>query len=268
MRVLFGCISFFVLFLFGSCSLFEDPLEQTQVDVKDEFRLELNQMLLPGPNPLEIVISTIDPPNCEESKIRIIKSQEDAQIFLGILDVFNPQTCEYTNDIIQESAIYSLKNGQFEFVLDLNASSSVQLQNSISNIGSLSSTIQSYTLQMETENGFEFGNLEVYKIPDHLLWGYMIVTYEEELSLFDEFKDHLAGQVDEKISLLPGSYGYFNISDDQKIDIAIKNNPVFAKKFIFHSNTSPSDLSARFNDFRALHSNVTIFGQHSEGLEL
>jgi hypothetical protein len=267
MKILVTWILVVNLVFLGSCSLFEDPQEQTQIEVTSEFQLELSQLLIPGPNPLMIKVSTINTPSCKESKIRILKSQDSKEITVGIIDIFNPINCEITNEVISESVNFLLNNGQFGFTLFLNASSTNQFQNAISNMGTINSSYDRFSLMLDTQNGFELGDMVIQKIPDKLLWGYLVAQNEEELSIFNDLINHISDQVDDNLGLDNGNYGYFSFQDGQISDITMENNPIYSKSFIYHSNNSAVELSAHFAEFKEQHPNVIIHVQHSEGLE-
>jgi hypothetical protein len=191
---------------FSSCKLenLNDPIIVPLVD--KEFSLDLWQTL--GTNTvsnLELKMYTIENENCLNTKILSNYNRTGRNISLTLYDILDPEVCDpgpapaTGSESVTDASpdIYTL---------------TIELQDVVSNGGTLTVTEDAYQVIMEEENGITWLHTELRKIPADALWGYLVYTNAEEESRIANFVDEISN-LGSGLPLTSGYYGYFSVTN-------------------------------------------------------
>lgn len=230
---------FIVTALIG-CS--KNPQEVNIYSIPDEFKLDLHQAVSSeGSNPA-FKISTLKSRSCTNDKIIVTISKIDNKIGIDILEIDPASPCNNLIGKVSTDVNAILNPGIYSLNIDL--------KDQIINKGNITVTDQGYHLNLNTNYGLKMGKLDILKIPDGLIWGYIQKTNESSLignSLYDQLLTHMTPVT----NIDDGDYGLFTL-DGEEVNF---NNDGYSlnidKKFLMHLNTSISEIKeivSRFKD--------------------
>ena len=251
---------FIIVLINSSCSLFQDPNEQTMINIEEEYRVDLWQDLVPGENPLEIVVSTVISSPCNNSEMRLAKVVSGSKIFVSIIDIINPTNCEPTSDPLLNSVLFDLSSGSYDVDFDLDLA--------VSNNGVLDITESNFSLNMDTPNGIKMGITNLQRIPNDRIWGSIEVSNESELSLINNFLNSLQQYSNPTHGLSSGNYGHFSINNQGGVSLYGEPAHSLMRHFIVHSNANPQEIKFLFEGFRQSNPGSTLLAVNSDGTTL
>lgn len=214
-RVVFVFLS--LVLAFPACKLenLNDPIIVPLVD--KEFSLDLWQTLgTTTLSSLELKMYTIEDENCLNTEILSNYNRTGRNISLTLYDILDPEVCDPgpapatgSQSVTDASPdVYTL---------------TIELQDVVSNGGTLTVTEDAYQVIMEEENGITWLHTELRKIPADALWGYLVYNNAEEESRVASFVDDI-NNLGSELSLTNGYYGYFSVTNTGDI-IELKDAP-------------------------------------------
>jgi len=207
-RVVF--VYLYLALALSGCKLdnLNDPIIVPLVD--KEFSLDLWQTL--GTNTLsnlELRMYTIEDENCLNTEILSNYNRTGRNISLTIYDILDPEVCDPGPAPATGSQLVT-DAGPDVYTL------TIELQDVVSNAGTLTVTEDAYQVIMEQEDGIIWLHTELRRIPADALWGYLVYTNTEEESRVASFVDDISN-LGSELPLTNGYYGYFSVTDTGNI---------------------------------------------------
>lgn len=230
---------------FSACKVesLDDPIIVPVVD--QEFAFDLWQNLnSTSMSPLEIRMSTLEDYECLNTSILTNYLRVGRNLELTLFDILDPEVCDAglgpatgieVLDNIDED-LYRLK---------------IELQDVVQNYGWLTVTADTYTVEMEDENGIRWQHYEMRRIPENIFWGY--ITYPNTTSRL-EAEAFLADLQELGITpdLQDGYYGYYSLTDGgTKLEINTANLAPQALRIIMEYNGDTAEIDQRVAAFLA-----------------
>jgi len=195
---------FILSFLAQACSVFEEPEEFTLVNIGTDYIIELSQTLQLGSNAMLFNIKTTQMDNCIDSHIdvesKIIENQ--LQLILGDIITHNP--CLQIPNQLESSAKFTLSTRDY----DIN----ISLKDVIQNFGTVSVSDESFTIELETENGIIIGQQKINIIPDDYIWGRIGISDINNKSQLKNIVKHIQS-INQPHALKDGNYSFFEIRE-------------------------------------------------------
>jgi hypothetical protein len=202
--------------------------KDTVIKVSPEFTVEMYEQAS-NPDSLRVVVKTIDEQSCLNNTIRFDASRFGSKLFLSILEIAQAIDCVPGDERIHANAEFgNLANGHYNFQIDL--------KNTIKNAGYLEVTDDVYRLDFEDPNGFEIVEMELRRVPNNHVWGY--VAYEDEAVSGQSAQDFLAelATATTQRALVTGDYSEFIVDVDQKLILKSTPDQPFFKTFYAQAN--------------------------------
>lgn len=224
---IYNILIFSFLLSFSGCSLdsLNDPV--IVADIENEFYIDLWETL-GNISDFQLVIETIVDEECLNVPIDfdLLKRPNDFKVTLNEIVVpsdCNPGSAPATASV----SLGNLPIGAYSF--------SINLKNTVNNVGLLTVTPNQYLLEMETEHGFILVRSQLLRIPDHTIWGYVnFVADQSDLAaaFIEELKTLTAPK-----NFLRGYYGHFTINNEVN-NITVTDQPIdFTLTSFIHSYT-------------------------------
>ena len=142
----------------------------------------------------------------------------------------------------------------------------INLKNIIPNIGTLIVTDDYYEINIDEPNGILIPNNRLYKVPENTIWGY--VAYDDATGEipYDDFKGEL-NTITSSLIATKGWYGYFEIKENNEVQVAnnLANN--FVQPFIFKYNGESNELEDLKNSYQTNFPNMEFKIFTSKGEE-
>jgi len=229
----------------------KEAKETTIINIDTEFALELQQQLQAGKNPMQIVIKTIQEPNCSNSKILYRSEIDGTQIDLSIKGISDPDPCFIGSQNISEMSNFFLANGTYNM--------DITVRDVIINSGIVEISNEKIKLDLQSLDGIKLGKSEVNIIPDDYFWGTISFSDPQHTSAALAFESDLKATFqDSKLS--EGNYSHFEINNgaiqfpDQEAtgDIQIH--------FILQLNYNKDQLDIMLGQFRELNPGINLVG--------
>ena len=161
---------------FSACKLenLNDPIIVPLVD--KEFSLDLWQVLgVNSPSNLELKIYTIEEEDCLNTMILSNYNRTGRNISLTLYDILDPEVCDPGPAPAQGTQLVADATPDVYTL-------TIELQDVVSNTGTLTVTDEAYQVVMEEENGTTWLHTKLQRIPRNALWGYLAYTNAEEES--------------------------------------------------------------------------------------
>lgn len=249
------CVGFVFLFLalaFSGCKLesLNDPIIVPLVD--KEFSLDLGQVLgVTTLSNLKLEMYTIEEEDCLDTKILSNYNRTGRNISLTLYDILDPEVCDpgpapaRGTQLVTDASpdVYTL---------------TIELQDVVSNAGTLTVTEDMYQVVMEEENGISWLHTELRKIPEDVLWGYLVYNNTEEenqiATLVSEIND-----LGSDPNLTDGYYGYFSVANSGNIT-ALKDAPTtnnLMTVFVKYTGET-TEIDQKISEFLATPGNEAI----------
>ncbi len=232
-----------VVVSFSACKVesLDDPIIVPVVD--QEFAFDLWQNLAStSMSPLEVRMYTLEDYECLNTSILTNYLRVGRNLELTLFDILDPEVCDAglgpatgveVLDNIEED-LYRLK---------------IELQDVVQNDGWLTVTADSYTVEMEQENGISWQHYEMRRIPEEAFWGY--ITYPDAASQLqaETFLSDLQ-QLGTVADLQDGYYGHYSLSDNgTKVDVNTTSLPGQAITFLFEYTGENAEIDQRVEAF-------------------
>lgn len=260
-RVVLALFSLFCFFSACKVESLGDPIIVPFVD--QEFNLDLWQTLGGStPSNLEIQMFTIEEEDCLNTQILSDYDRVGRELSLTLYDILDPEVCDpgpapaMGVQLITDATpdVYGLK---------------VELQDAVSNQGTLTVTEDAYLIEMEEENGINWLHYELHRIPENALWGYLTYTNAAEENRVTVFLEEI-NELSSELPLDEGYYGYFSITNSGN-GLAVKDAPGTgqAHSFLVKYTGETNVIDQKVSDFLATTGNeeITLMLLDSEGNE-
>jgi len=218
-----------------------DPLIVAQVET--EFHLDMWESLDPSLRSFSLKVETIKEKDCLNYSVLYDFEQSYRELNISLNDITPPVDCI----VGVGPATTEIETGYLSYG---NHDLTIALQNTIISKGKLVVDNESFRIEMETQNGFNFLHKELRRIPFGSIWGYINYGEASGSAAAAAFVAELADQSEEK-EFAPGYYGYFTINNSIQ-QVLITNRPVSAhfKSFLFNFTGSEEALEQMAESFR------------------
>lgn len=162
-----------------------------------------------------------------------------------------PEPCTGTPEKIRHFVpIGNLSPGSYSFRLAIG--------NALFSDGTLEVTAQGYSLSLDTEQGVDFQNRLLSRIPAGLIWGYVLAPDELHQPVANQFISDLKSLTEEP-GLAPGFYGYFTVTGTQSVYLHRSWQPgSLSTPFVLRLTADADALRAMLQGYRATPDALTI----------
>jgi len=215
-----------------SCSVFEDPEEFTFVNVGADYIIELSQSLEIGNNALLFNIQSTQMNNCVESHIDVKTSVTNSELQLILGNIISQDPCLRIPNQLESSAKFDLDTRNYNI--------NISLQDVIQNFGTVAVSNESFTIELETENGIIIGQQKINIIPDGFVWGRIGIADIQNLAPLKNVIS-LMQNATKKHDLKDGNYSFFEIRN-ANIVLPKSTARIAAKEEFIFKQTSDFDL--------------------------
>ncbi|MBR9921410.1 MAG: hypothetical protein GYB31_11275 [Bacteroidetes bacterium] len=236
------------LFLLAGCS--KDAVDPgTLVDVPLTFNVQMIEKLDTSDRRLQFRVSTIEFQDCLNETIDYNMSQNYSNILLSLNEILEPETCEEGNaPAVSQIQLEQLINNKYLV--------SINLKNTVENVGELEVFSDRYRLQLETTNGIQILNPELNRVPENVIWGSFAYRNEDHSFLAEDFQNEL--EIITTFENFPvGDYGHFYVINNQNIFVADQSPEElsFRQNFLFHYDGDFEDIQGILSEFRNTYQN-------------
>lgn len=230
--------------LIGCKKAADDPTVIVTTD--PEFQIDLFEQTDPltGNPTFGLWIRSVEKFSCSNYQIKGSVQAGGSDIRVHLMDVSAPDTCENGAAVAQTFLpIGKLVPGAYSF--------SLTLGNAIENEGTLHVFDDRYELSVEHPQGVHFQNLVLKKIPQGLIWGYIVTPDNLALARADAFLADLKNLTTEH-TLESGFYSYFTLSGTGLTSLHPGFAPTAsAQLFVRQSETAPENLQMLLQQYRS-----------------
>lgn len=215
------------------------------VTTDPEFQVDLFEQTDPmtGNPVFGLWVRSVEKFPCSNYQIKgtVLTTGTDIQIHL--MDVSTPDTCANGAAVAQTFLpIGKLNPGTYQFSLHLGAA--------IKNEGTLHVFADRYELSIENPQGIDFQNRALKKIPQGLVWGYVVTPDKPAIARADAFLADLKSITAEH-NLESGYYSYFTLSGTGLAFLHPGFAPAgSAQLFVRQSATAPENLQTLLQEYR------------------
>ena len=196
-----------VVFALVGCKLesLQDPIIVTNIE--KEFYINLWEELHPNSRILRIDLQSIKNQDCLNYSIDYKWNATTSQFDLGINDITPPGDClPGVGPAKTQIPVGDLENQIFNV--------NIGLGETVINEGQLVVTGESYTLQMDTEEGIIIPEKTLRRVPNGSVWGFVAWQDEADQSTADDLLVQL-NALGTALDLTEGKYGYFSMINEQ-----------------------------------------------------
>lgn len=241
-----------VLTLLLGCNSKPDPT--VIVTIKEEFTVQMWENLAADDRSLQIRIETIESLDCENYEIDHTLANNSRKISIGINEIVRPDDCIVNEAPARLSvSLGYLLAGTTDFEINLS-------DNTVINKGLLTVSEDTYSLEMETKDGFRLLHPILNRVPRKTIWGSLQLDESmteteraDALKMIDEIKALSESRIYEK-----GYYGYFSIDADGDLNFEVESelpNPLAEPElFIFeYQDHHINEVSAILEYYRNIY---------------
>lgn len=230
--------------LFTRCQIdnLEDPIIVPVVE--QEFVLDLWQPLSEvGGNQLVLHMYTIENEPCLNTEILSGQDRVGRTAKLFLYDILEPEVCDPGEAPATGTELLT------ELTPDLYRLE-IDLQSVIINKGWLTVNEAAFQIEMDEENGIQWRNYELRRVPADALWGYITYRNEEEKIAAQQLMDQLTEESNPH-ALADGYYGHFTLRN-----VGAEVEPLDAPtgeqlSFLVRSQADRQAIENLVTDFRA-----------------
>lgn len=220
--------------LVAGCELFQNSAEPV-VDIPSEFVLEPFEEITESGREFQIRLRTVADFECSNYSVDVILNHEPRTYELELRKLVVPELCAPGEEPARaEASAPTPVIGQTDF--------RVILRNLIESEGRLNFSQEAYRFEFETQNGFEFSEKELLRLPQRAVWG--SVQHAEEQVRTDFWNE--VATLDHELPP-PGYYGYFRATGDAQNF----GESTGAKSAAIYLNDPLDDLRQLIEDYRA-----------------
>ena len=255
-----------VILLASSCQLekLSDPIIIPN-NIKKEFYIDLQEYLHPTNRQLRFLVKTIEAQDCQNSTVATDYVSAGREITLSINDIVPPADCvEGTAPAKTDVFAGKLTNGVYNL--------EIALRNLVVNNGRLTINDESYTINMETQEGITLLHNSLLKIPSDAFWGYIVCKESEWEALQQELDNKLADLATPASGIYrDGYYGFFEINSNTTNgrNVFLINPPAVTFHFpILYQLSDGLDearLKSLIQDFKSDHPDVSMEARNADG---
>jgi hypothetical protein len=231
------------LAFFVSCS--QDPLgPDPLVDVPNTFNIRLIEQLDSTGKAFSLEVTTIEFQDCMEKSVDFNLSQSYNAVLVSLNDIITPDECPDGSAPARSTVL--LKDLEIRtYTIDIN------LKNTVKNTGTLTVLPDQFILEMETEDGFQVLNPELWRIPERTIWGSFSYATEDMAVVVQNFLADLESLCEEN-TFPEGDYGHFYVVNSESILIP-DQAPAglsFRRNFLFTCDPVSVGLPALMESYR------------------
>ncbi len=241
-RIFFSC-SLLILLILSSCNKADKTDLEYNVDA--EFIISLQEKLTRQSNYLQLHTETLSKTYCPGTNI-VVKNKSNLsanEIHLDIENIMENDECISKDDIAQSDVTFSkLDDGTYTF--------KINLANTVPNEGQLSVTPQGYSLVLHSFNGISAGKINLNRIPDYAMWGYITHDGSESASEASEDLFKMISENYQEASLSNGYYGHFEI-ESGNVDFPAEESLNEIHKFAFITTDDFDNLEEDIKAFKS-----------------
>jgi len=250
-----------VLLLAGACNI--DSLNDPVVvpEVNDEFYLDMWERLEADGRYLEWKLRTIENADCEDAALDYDYTTTGGTVQLAINAIDNPADCtpsEQPLNAVIEGVKFS--NGYYPL--------SFSLRDAVTNEGTMVISDSKYRVDFKDPSGLVLLRKELRRIPDDVIWGYVKAEQDSLEEAASQFIMELE-EMSQPTTLVDGYYGYFTVSDGNKLNYTNSQAPSGATPVIYKYTQDNSVLTDLAETFRQQYPNgleIKIFNTRGEEL--
>ena len=242
-----GYILAIFIFIIG-CS--KDPQEVNIYSIPDEFRLDMHQAVSNEGSQPAFKISTIESRMCIDDKIIVTISKIGQNIGIDILSIDKAPECNGLPGRISTDVYAFMQPGTYNI--------QVILKDQIKNDGRLTVDEEQFSLSLSTDHGLELGQLNIKKIPDQLIWGYVGIEERSTDPLDQTLYEALLPYMSQISAIEKGDYGLFSINNEGEIIFDDLGNLILQKKFLMKMEGSKTDISKVVEEFKDNHPGYVV----------
>lgn len=250
----------------GSCQLEElpDPIIIPN-NIKKEFYIDLQEHLHPTNRQLRFMVKTIEMQDCENSTVATDYITAGREITLSINDIVPPGDCiEGSAAATTDVFAGKLTSGSYNL--------EIALRNLVVNNGRLSVDANSYTINMETQEGITLLHNSLLKIPSDAFWGYVVCKESEWENLQTKLNDQLSGLAGPgKETYRDGYYGHFEINSNTSNgrNVFLADPPVanfhFPILYQLSDDVDETRLKTLIEEFKDQHPDILLEARNADG---
>ncbi len=257
--------SYYLYLLFFLCITACQP-ENTDpdinIDISDELKIELWEVLDQSQRMLELRVTTLETLDCENYSISYTLNQTGNSSTVSINNILPPHECiPGSAPAANQINLGHFQDGEYPIQLNLT-------NNEITNIGRLTVKPRYYQVEMESNHGIFIPWKTLKTVPENLVWGYLTidnVDSEEQNVIFEEFNTRIAPWT-EVIGLSQGEYGYFKIENGNPSSIKDQQETITQNIFLLEQTGTRMELIEALNTIRSEFGNqVSISAFLSDG---
>ena len=233
-----------VVFVLVGCKLesLQDPIIVTNVE--KEFYINLWEELYPNTRNLRIDLQSIKNQDCLNYTIDYKWEAAANQFDLSINDITPPADClPGIGPAAAKIGVGDLENQFFKMKIGLGET--------VVNEGQLLVNGESYTLQMDTEEGIIIPEKVLRRVPNNSVWGFVAYQNSADQSTASALLGELR-TFGNPISLTEGKYGYFSFLDN-KLLVSGAPETGQVSSFIIEYEGDQKAIKEVVDNFRANH---------------
>ncbi len=241
-RHFYYCCVFLILF-FAACQS-ENTEPDVNIDILDELKVELWEVLGASQRMLEFRVSTLENLDCENYSISFSLNRSENSAIISINNILPPHEC--APGIAPASN--QIEMGHFpegEYSIQLNLKN-----NEIINVGQLNIRPRFYELVMESAHGIFLPWKLLKTVPEDLVWGYLTVEEEEDENDILEAFDNTIAPWTEEVGLSQGEYGYFKIEGGTAVSIHNQREAITENIFLLKQTGTQGELKTALDNLR------------------
>ncbi|MBX2878014.1 MAG: hypothetical protein KTR30_38200 [Saprospiraceae bacterium] len=239
-----------VAFALVGCKLesLQDPIIVTNVE--KEFYINLWEELYPNTRNLRIDLQSIKNQDCLNYTIDYKWNATSNQFDLEINDITPPADClPGIGPANAKIGVGDLENQFFKMKIGLGET--------VINEGQLLVNSESYTLQMDSEEGIIIPEKVLRRVPGNSVWGFVAFQNGEDQAIASDLLGQLS-TLGDPIALKEGKYGYFSFLDS-KLLVSGAPETGQVSSFIIEYEGDQKAIQEVVDNFRASHSgSVTL----------
>lgn len=238
---------YFLLFFCLTACQPDDTTPDINIDISDELRIELWEILDANQRMLELRVSTLEELDCENYSISFNLNQTASRSAVSINNILPPHECiPGTAPASNQIELGHFLEGDYAIELNLK-------NNDITNIGRLKIKPRFYELDMESDYGIYLPWKILKTVPEDLVWGYLTIEESaDENTILDEFNTRITPWT-ETVGLSSGNYGYFNVENGTANEIKDQdqNETITNNLFLLKEVGVRTELKAALDDLRS-----------------
>ncbi len=230
-----------ILLIVQSCSINKDDKEVI-VQVDQEFNIDLYE-ILGNSRQLVFNLESIELQPCLNSGINKTVIKQIDKISLHINGIEPANDCNPGSAPATAAAnVGAVQNKTYDFL--------VSVRNTIENVGKLTVTDESYTISLLSNDGVNFQNHKLNKIPSNFIWGYYAFNNANLVgnAPFSFVND--ISQISHSKQMADGYFGQFSMDAEQKLTLSTSPEYLEFETFFYKFNGNDGELVTILENYR------------------